>query len=252
MSDLLNPLGRVEGIYYLDSSLVSVEFKDGIITKVEKIEKFSGDEQPLYIAPGLIDIQVNGYSSVSFSLEGADDKQAAKSGLTVEDVQKVTRGLWEKGVTSYFPTLTTNSQQLLLKNINILTQAKNDPSLLGSIPGFHMEGPYISDVDGYRGAHPKEHVRKPDWDEFMELYTAAGEKIILVTLAPEVEGVVEFIQKCREKGIVVSLGHHNGSAEKIKKAIDSGAGLATHLGNGCAPFVNRHYNPIWRSLPTTV
>jgi len=136
----------------------------------------------------------------------------------------------------------------LLRNISILKLAKEDPSLLGSIPGFHLEGPYISAVDGYRGAHPKEFVRKPDWNEFLEIYKASGEKVLLVTVAPETEGAVDFIRKCREKGIVVSLGHHNGSAEIIKQAIDNGAGLATHLGNGCANTVHRHRNPIWPQL----
>jgi N-acetylglucosamine-6-phosphate deacetylase len=137
---------------------------------------------------------------------------------------------------------------LLLKNIAVLARAKDDPSLQGSVPGFHLEGPYISAVDGYRGAHPREHVRKPDWKEFLELYHAAGGKILLVTLAPEIDGACEFIRKCREIGIIVSLGHHNGSADEIKQAIDNGAGLATHLGNGCAALINRHHNPIWPQL----
>lgn len=206
------------------------------------------DAKGKYIAPGLIDIQVNGYNAVSFCLEGAENTSASDGDLTVSDVRKVTEGLWKEGVTTYFPTLTTNSQDLLIKNFGILTQAMDDPSQMGSIPGFHLEGPYISAVDGYRGAHPLEHVRKPVWNEFLETYKASGEKILLITVAPEVEGASEFIRKCRELGIVVSLGHHNGTAGQIKQAIDNGAGLATHLGNGCANMVNRHHNPIWPQL----
>jgi N-acetylglucosamine-6-phosphate deacetylase len=233
---------------YLDYSPVSVEFENGIITKVERINTLSDNKNPLYIAPGLIDIQINGYLSISFSLEGAENTTASSGQLSVADVKKITEALWEEGVTTYFPTLTTNSQELLLRNISILKLAMDDPSLLGSITGFHLEGPYISTVDGYRGAHPKEFVRKPDWNEFLEIYKASGEKVLLVTVAPETEGAGDFIKKCREKGIVVSLGHHNGSAEIIKQAIDNGAGLATHLGNGCANTVNRHRNPIWPQL----
>ena len=206
------------------------------------------DAKGQYIAPGLIDIQVNGYNSVSFCLEGAENTSASDGNLTVSDVKKVTEGLWKEGVTTYFPTLTTNSQDLLLKNFGILAKAMDDPSMMGSIPGFHLEGPYISATDGYRGAHPLEFVRKPVWDEFLEIYKASGEKILLITVAPEVEGAFEFIRKCRELGIVVSLGHHNGTAGQIKQAIDNGAGLATHLGNGCANTVNRHHNPIWPQL----
>ena len=248
MPDLLNYPKRVEGINYLDYLPVAVEIENGKIVKVERINKLSEENEQVFIAPGLIDIQVNGYNSVSFSLEGSEGQLEGGSVLKVEDVKKVTEALWKEGVTTFFPTLTTNSMDLLLKNISIIAAAKDEPSLLGSIPGFHLEGPYISEIDGYRGAHPLEHVRQPDWHEFLQLYKASGEKILLVTLAPEINNAFEFIRKCREKGIIVSLGHQNGSAEIIKQAIDNGAGLATHLGNGCAGLINRHQNPIWPQL----
>lgn len=249
MTDLSNSYKRVEGINYLDYTPVAIEIADGEIVNIERPNKLSKENEQIFIAPGLIDIQVNGHSSVSFSLEGNNNTGLEEdSSLTVEDVRKVTRALWEEGVTTYFPTLTTNNQGLLLKNFTTLAKAKDDPSLLGSIPGFHLEGPYISSIDGYRGAHPKEHVHGPHWNEFLELYNAAGQKILLITLAPEIDGSFEFIKKCREKGIVVSLGHHNGSAQVIKQAIDYGAALATHLGNGCAPLINRHNNPLWAQL----
>lgn len=238
---------RIEGIHYLDHSLIAVDIADGKISKVERVKSISRENEETIISPGLIDIQINGYNNISFSLEGAEG-YAGGENLTAEDVINVTKLLWKEGVTTYFPTLTTNDHQLLLKNLKTLAQAKDDPSLLGAIPGFHLEGPYISPVDGYRGAHPKEHVRPPDWQEFLELYKASDEKIILVTLAPEVDGAMDFIGKCLERGIVVSLGHHNGSAEIIKQAIDNGARLATHLGNGCAALINRHSNPIWPQL----
>jgi N-acetylglucosamine-6-phosphate deacetylase len=248
MNGKISSSGRIEGINYLDDSLVSVEFEEGIITKVETINALSEGKNPLYIAPGLIDIQVNGYLSISFSLEGAESTTASGGQLSVDDVKKITEALWKEGVTTYFPTLTTNSRELLLKNISILKLAKDDPSLLGSLAGFHLEGPYISELDGYRGAHPKEYVRKPDWNEFLEICKASGENVVLITVAPETEGAFDFIRKCREKGIVVSLGHHNGSAEIIKQAIDNGATLTTHLGNGCANTIHRHRNPLWPQL----
>lgn len=248
MSNFLNSTARIEGIHYLDNSPVAIGIENGFITEVKRLNRLSDNKNTFYIAPGLIDIQINGYLSVSFSLEGADETPAGTGELTVKDVSKVTYALWEEGVTTYFPTLTTNSHELLLKNFATLARKMDDPSILGSIPGFHLEGPYISEVDGYRGAHPKEHVRKPDWNEFLELYKASGEKILLVTVAPEVEGSFEFIRKCNDQGIIVSLGHHNGSAQIIKQAIDNGAVLATHLGNGCANIINRHHNPIWPQL----
>ena len=239
---------RVEGINYLDNKPVAIWFEDGLITRVGQIENLQDNSEPLYIAPGLIDIQVNGYDGISFSLEGADDPSAETKHLSVEAIRKITREFWAQGVTTYFPTLTTNSQELFLRNIAILTEAIEDPENMGSIPGLHLEGPYVSAVDGYRGAHPREHVRIPDWEEFMQLNNAANGKILLMTMAPEVEGAIEFIRKCRDMGIVISLGHHNGSAEMISQAIDAGAGLSTHLGNGCASTINRHKNPLWPQL----
>ena len=241
----VTPKGIIKNATVIVRSCLIEEVAEGNLDAPGAIEI---DAQGQYIAPGLIDIQVNGYDSVSFCLEGAENTAASDNELSVSNVQKVTEGLWKEGVTTYFPTLTTNSQELLLKNFGILAKAMYDPSILGSIPGFHLEGPYISPTDGYRGAHPLEFVRKPDWNEFLQLYEAAGEKILLITVAPEVEGAFEFIKKCRELGIVVSLGHHNGTPEQINHALDCGAGLATHLGNGCANNVNRHHNPIWPQL----
>jgi N-acetylglucosamine-6-phosphate deacetylase len=247
MKEILKSSGQIEGINYLDNTPLKVKFEDGIITSVERVKDLK-ESKPLYIAPGLVDIQINGHSSVSFSLEGAGDTEAAKGKLNSGDVKKVTEALWKEGVTTYLPTLTTNSRELLARNIAVLEKSMKDPSNMGSIAGLHLEGPYISPVDGYRGAHPKEHVRKPDWNEMVEFHKMAGGKILIITVAPEVEGAFEFIRKCRELGIVVSLGHHNGSSEIVRQAIDYGAGLATHLGNGCASTINRHYNPIWPQL----
>ncbi len=230
----------LEGLLYSDHSPVSIEIADGKINKIRKIKKLSGDNKGTFIAPGFIDTQVNGYAGVSFSLSGG--------GLTLDGVKKATRALWEAGVTTYLPTLTTNSQDTLLKNFTILAKAKEDPDLHGSIAGFHLEGPYISPEDGYRGAHPDEFVRKPDWNEFMELYEASGKNILQVTVAPEIEGAMEFISQCQETGILVGLGHHNASAGIIKEAVDRGAIIATHLGNGCANMINRHLNPLWPQL----
>jgi N-acetylglucosamine-6-phosphate deacetylase len=161
---------------------------------------------------------------------------------------KIVRALQRQGVTTFLPTLITASRASLLRSFhNLLATLEND-EVAYSVPGFHLEGPYISPVDGYRGAHSREYVRQPDWDEFMMLNEAAGGKILQVTLAPEVEGAEAFIKKCVRAGIVVSLGHHNGSAEDIRRAVDAGARTVTHLGNGMANLIHRFDNPLWSQL----
>jgi len=230
----------VEGLSCLDGSPVSVEIAEGKIVRVQPLKKLSDERQAVYIAPGLIDNQVNGFAGVSFTFGGSE--------LTAEGVRKATRELWKKGVTSYLPTLTTNSREVLLKNFTILAGAKNDPALRGSIPGFHLEGPFISSVDGYRGAHPLKYVRKPDWQEFLDLYEASGRAILTVTVAPEQDGAMEFIRRCTEMGVTVALGHHNAGRAVVDQAVLNGACVATHLGNGCANMINRHVNPLWPQL----
>ena len=227
----------VKGILYSDGGTVSVALSGD---RIIGIERTSDDDQDsgLYVAPGLIDIQINGYMGVDFS--GPD--------LTVEGVKKATRALWKAGVTSYFPTIITSDIALIKKNFAILAEARKDPEIGMSIPGFHLEGPYISPVKGFRGAHLEKYIKDPDWEEFRAIQRAADNGIILITLAPELEGAIPFIRKCVDSGVVVSLGHHNGSASDVQKAVDAGAKMATHLGNGCANEINRHHNPLWPQL----
>ena len=227
----------IQGVLYSDEGFVTITMENGKIS--ELLRSTDPENNPdVYIAPGLIDVQINGYMGVDFS--GPD--------LTVEAVRKATKALWKAGVTSYFPTLITSDVDLIKKNFAILAEARQDPEIRPSIPGFHLEGPYISPLAGFRGAHLEKYIKAPDWDEFQEIQKAANNGIILLTMAPELEGAIPFIKKCVASGVTVSLGHHNGSATEVQLAVDAGAKMATHLGNGCANEINRHNNPLWPQL----
>jgi N-acetylglucosamine-6-phosphate deacetylase len=229
----------IHGLSYLDEKPVSVEIKGDMIHQIKRKKSLPHDDaSEMYLGPGLIDHQVNGYFGHSF----VDEE------LNLEKIRIITEKLWKSGVTTYFPTLITSPRQLLQRNLSILKDAMKDPYIRLSVPGIHLEGPYISPEDEYHGAHIKEWIRDPDWNEFMESYEASGHNIRQITLAPELKGALDFIKKCHKKNIVVGLGHHNGSAEVIKKAIDAGAGVATHLGNGIANYIHHHDNPIWPQL----
>jgi N-acetylglucosamine-6-phosphate deacetylase len=228
---------KVKGILYQDGASVSVDIADGRILKIIALPE-SESKPKAYLAPGLIDLQINGYSGVDFS-----DQQ-----LTAEGIYEVIKALWKTGVTTFLPTIITNDQKSLLNSFTILAGALNNEETRLSIPGFHLEGPYISPIPGYRGAHLEKYIRPPDWDEFIALQQAAHNGIKMITLAPEVNGAIPFIRKCTDAGVVVSLGHHNGSADTIKQAVDAGASVSTHLGNGCANMINRHNNPLWPQL----
>lgn len=227
---------KIQAIHFQTGKPVTIEISGEQISKIKSGGKTSSSN--LYVAPGLIDLQINGYMGVDYSDQN----------LTSDAFQKSVEALWQQGVTTFLPTVITASQENLQKSFSLLAKAVVNPQVAASIPGFHLEGPFISPEKGFRGAHLEKYIRKADWNEFQELQKASGNKISLITVAPEADGAVPFIEKCKKSGVVVSLGHHNGNAEQIEKAAEAGASLATHLGNGCANLIDRHNNPIWPQL----
>lgn len=229
----------IEGIHYETGMPVRIEMKDGLIENIYEISGLKNKKAGLYVAPGLIDNQINGYAGVDFSGDA----------LTPSDVISAAKEIWREGVTTFLPTVLTNSHENLIKNFSILRKAiEEDERMRASIPGFHLEGPYISPEEGYRGCHPLSHIRKPSQPEFDAYQQAASGRILQITLAPEIEGAMEFIRRSFKAGIRVGIGHTNASARQIAEAADNGARLSIHLGNGCANFIHRHNNPIWAQL----
>jgi len=229
--------GEVVGQLYSDGSLVKITFKDGIITDI--VPQTPGNETiDHFIAPGFIDTQLNGYANESFSVEG----------LNVDKVDKITTSLWKEGVTTYVPTYVTSPKTIYLDNLKVLADYIENHPNGGCTPGAFLEGPYISPIDGFRGAHNLKHVRDPDWKEFESFIKASNNHIIMIGVAPEQPGAMDFIKKTLDKNIMVSLAHHNGSMEQVKEAVGLGATVSTHLGNGCANHIHRHDNPLWPQL----
>lgn len=208
------------------------------IEAIEAVDIPEADSLPL-VAPGLFDIQVNGWDGTWFS-------QADLSG---GEVARIVAKYLPHGVTRLYPTLITNSFASLEAGFRAVREAcENDPLAGDMIAGCHLEGPYISAEDGPRGAHPLEQVRPADWEEFRALQEASGNRIRLITLAPEVEGAIEFIRKAVASGVVVSIGHTAAQPEDIAAAAEAGATLSTHLGNGAHGMLRRHPNYIWEQL----
>ena len=120
-----------------------------------------------------------------------------------------------------------------------------DPDVASRVVGIHLEGPYVSSVDGYRGAHPFDSVRDPDWDEFQRFQDAAEGRIVLMTLAPERPGAIDVHRQGRRLGRDDRPRPHRRRRPTLRAAADAGATLSTHLGNGIASPLPRHPNPIW-------
>ncbi len=229
----------IEADHYVTGKPVRVEVENGIITRVSEKMSVSKEDDPVFVAPGFIDDQINGYSGIDFSGDN----------LSADDFYSAAIEIWKTGVTTFVPTLITNSTGLLLRNFRTMAEGCLKYSLLAqAVAGFHLEGPYISPAEGYRGCHPARYIHRPSWDEFMEFQEAAGGRIIQVTVAPEMEGAMDFIAKCSKEGITVALGHTAATADQITEAVDKGARLSTHLMNGCANMIHRHRNPIWAQL----
>jgi len=196
------------------------------------------DECP-YIAPALFDLQINGHGGTWFGQEE----------LSCDDVIRVLEPHYRLGITRICPTLITSSYEALASGFAAIREAREQQKWAQQmVPGCHLEGPYISKEDGPRGAHPLEHVRPADWDEFEKLQAISGGLIRLVTLAAESEGAIEFIRSAVKSGVVISIGHTAATPEQVTAAVDAGARLSTHLGNGAHGTIRRHPNYIWEQL----
>ena len=227
---------KFSGRLLFNNTPVEIDLADA---RVQEIRKVPSTDSTMWIAPALIDIQVNGFAG--FDLNVAT--------VTPEDVSAMVRALWRVGTGFLCPTVVTGSFEGVGNSLRAIVGAcKVDSLVAHSVLGIHLEGPYISAEDGPRGAHPLEHVREPDWDEFQRWQDIAEGQITIVTLAPEKKDAVPFIEKLVASGIVVALGHTDASADDIQAAIDAGAKLSTHLGNGAHALIRRHPNYIWEQL----
>ena len=192
-----------------------------------------------YISPGFLDMQVNGYMGSDYSLED----------LSEEQIVKIIFHLNRSGTTQHVPTIITSSQDRIVRNLKTITRAiQHSRDIACAISGIHIEGPFISPADGPRGAHNSAYVRPPDLNEFKEWQQAAEGRITTVTLAPEWEGAIEFIQQITSMGVTAAIGHTAAPPDRIKAAVEAGARLSTHLGNASHPMIPRLKNYLWEQL----
>lgn len=206
-----------------------------------RVERIAPSSSPasLWVAPALVDLQVNGFGGFDFNAPDPSAETAASAVLALR----------EAGVGCCFPTITTGSLDHTCRALRAVVEAmEQDMAVAHAVGGIHLEGPYISSLDGPRGAHPPAYARPPDREEFVRFQEAARGRIRLVTLAPELPGALALIETLTAQGIVVALGHHAAGAMQIDAAVRAGARLCTHLGNGAHAQLPRHPNYIWDQL----
>ena len=214
---------------------LAIHFCDGRVTSITD----GPPEEVAWLAPGLIDLQVNGFCGEDCNADN----------LSVEGLRRLAQGMISTGVTTFVPTLITASEEKIRHNLSVIASAcKADPLLRHMIPYVHVEGPHLSIEDGPRGAHPREYIRPPSIAEFDRWQATSGGLVGLVTLSPHYDKAPEYIQALVQRGIHVALGHTSATMEQIHTAVIAGACLSTHLGNGVASTLPRHPNLLWAQL----
>ncbi|WP_240229477.1 N-acetylglucosamine-6-phosphate deacetylase [Devosia lacusdianchii] len=214
----------------------AIDCRDG---RIVAITPAIVDETAPFLSAGFVDLQVNGYA-------GHDLNAGAPSRETLE---QLARHLLAAGVTCFAPTLITASEPALCAALDSIAAARRESPLLARMIGFvHVEGPSLDPADGPRGAHPLEHVRPPSLEEFVRWQRAAEGLVGLVTLSPHYPGAPAYVEALTAQGVLVSIGHTGATPEQIMAAVDAGARLSTHLGNGAASMLPRHPNFIWSQL----
>lgn len=195
------------------------------------------DDAPL-VSPGFIDLQVNGFAGVDF----------CNPATPPEEIERALLALFATGCTRLLPTVITGGRDEMLAAARNLARAHFELPHGRAIAGIHMEGPHISAEDGPRGAHPKGQVRPPDTSEFDRWQEAAHGLIKMVTVSPEWPGAPAYIHHVTRQGVVAAIGHLNATYEQIAAAVEAGATLSTHLGNGSHAVLPRHPNYLWHQL----
>lgn len=191
------------------------------------------------MSKGFFDLQVNGYGGVDFNQEG----------LAAEQLHLACRKMRDDGVGQFLPTIITEDLGRMASRLATMVKLRSQDKLAEEmIPGFHVEGPFINETDGYRGAHPLESVRPATVDAAGLLLDAGAGLVKIMTLAPERDQGFAVTRMLADAGVVVSAGHCDPSPDQLCGAVDAGLTMFTHLGNGCPMNMHRHDNIIQRAL----
>lgn len=229
----------IRGIDPDSGRVMNVDVQDGLIQAVHLTPQTALNPVKGWLAPGLVDLQVNGYAS--YDLNGES--------LSPQTVLKLAQAMLCSGVTTFLPTLITASEQQLINALVAIQEARCLHPLVGRmVPYVHVEGPSLAPQDGPRGAHPAAHVRAPSVEEFDRWQASSGGIVGMVTLSPHWPQTKTYIAHLVAAGVHVALGHTDASTEQIAAAVDAGARLSTHLGNGSHAQINRRRNPLWAQL----
>ena len=225
--------------HYRTGKPVLVRCDRGVITGIDPASGL--EPQDSWVAPALVDLQVNGFAGVDFQ----------KDNLSPDQLLAAARGLRAAGCSRFLLTLVTDHWPKLTRRLATLRALRSSSEELSqAVAGWHVEGPFLSGQPGYAGAHDPALMLDPTPQHIRDLRAVSGDDPLLLTIAPERPGALDAIQAARSAGIRVSLGHTNATADILSRAVAAGAAGFTHLGNACPQQLDRHDNILWRVLDT--
>jgi N-acetylglucosamine-6-phosphate deacetylase len=220
----------------IDDAMLMME--DGVITAVGTRAEVSIqpnaeviDFGDAVLAPGLIDLHIHGGAGHDV-MEGSDESLAA-----------IERSMTKHGVTSYCPTTVTAPVDATLRSLDALGKAvqrassNNGDGTRAEPLGVHFEGPFLSHAK--RGVHPPTLLQPASRELFERMWQAAGGRVSVMTIAPEIEGAIDLIAEASRRGVCVSLGHSDAKLPEARAAIKAGARHATHTFNAMRPLDHR-------------
>mgnify|MGYP001235328638 FL=1 len=227
----------ITGRHWKTGDWISIEFNQKKILSISSAAH--GSMNAPWLAPSLLDLQVNGYGGVDFQ----------KKSLSEASLMKAVEALNRDGCPRFFLTLTTSDWPSILSKLKrIKVWRDNNPTLRKCIAGWHVEGPFLSKEPGYCGAHDSSAMEDPNPEKIQALGEIIQTDPTLLTLAPERPGSMESILHASQLGMRVSLGHTNAGTDCLRAAASAGATGFTHLGNACPQKLDRHDNLIYRVL----
>ena len=206
-----------------------IEIKGKRIVKVSKGTYTGNDENVIdgkgkIAMPGFVDLHIHGSCGIDFM------------DANEQEIKLIADKLYSEGTTTFLATTLTSDHKSLKKVARTVKKAKK---FVPSLGGIHFEGPYINAK--YKGAQNEAFIRKPNIEELEELVKLSNNNVRYITMAPEVEGSLEFIKRAKELGVSVSAGHSDASFGDIEKAIQVGLSNTTHTHNAMSG--HHHRNP---------
>ncbi len=182
-----------------------------------------------YVVPGLIDIHIHG----AMGFDNMD--------LSYEAINTISYFLAKNGVTTFLPTLITQSRKNMTAAAVNIKNAKERGVSGADIAGIYMEGPYFSPL--HKGAHDEKYLRNPSCEEFEDIFRQCGRLVKIIGIAPELDGAMDFIVAEKDR-VRISIGHTDSDYDTAIKAVAAGASQMIHTFNAMRPFLHREPNAV--------